>query len=377
MTYGTATASTISKPAPTSFLDLPPHIRTQIYTYLICHTPLDSAPTLQQFHQNDPYQRLFRHSASIAEAKIERLIHYPSRIYLAFEGLLRTNRTIRSEVKKVLTGLRKKHVTCKLDLIIERGRDGGGGVWPSWLICPARNPLVRRLEMDVRVFGDDFEIHGTGSGRGGPVVLRQFESGALGFEHAHVGRERCRTLAFAVVATIARFIERGARWGHVRGEVGVETLVLNFVDVGIPPGERREERKNKTRDENKNEKEREMFLELTPPTPPDDCPTCAAEDYWDIDALVGSADEALTFALGDGKISRPTSTDEDESIQAPELLRMVDLVLKPLCREERYMLHRRKHHFSAVHLALIRRNVKRVVIELKGRLKRRMKVVDL
>lgn len=353
---------------PKSFLDLPPHIRARIYTHLICHTPLDPAPTLQSFHESDPYQRLFRHSASIAETKIERLIHYPSRIHLSFEGLLRTNRTVRAEVKKVLKGLRKEDVTCKLDLIIERGRDGGGGVWPSWLICPARNPLVHRLEVDVRVFGDEFEIHGTGSGRGGPVILREVEHGALRFEHAHVGRERCRTLAFAVVAVIARFIERGARWGHVRGETEVETLVLNFIDVGI----------------SKEEEERERFLELMPPTPtvmtppasPAECPTCATGDYWDMDTLVGETDEAMTFALGDRRRSRRVSTDEDESIQARELLRMVDLVLKPLCREEKYMLHRRKHHFSAVHLSLIRRNVRRIVIELEGRLKRRMKVVD-
>ncbi|RDI80812.1 hypothetical protein Vi05172_g9178 [Venturia inaequalis] len=364
MTHGTT-----AHPNPKSFLNLPPHIRTRIYTLLICHTPLDSAPTLQSFHENDPYQRLFRHSASIAEAKIERLIHYPSRIHLSFEGLLRTNRTIRSEVKVVLKGLRKENVTCKLDLIIERGRDGGGGVWPSWLTCPARSPLVRRLEVDVRVFGDDFKIHGTRSGMGGPVLLREFEGGALGFEHAHVSRERCRTLAFAVVAVIARFLERGARWGHVKGELGVETLVLNFVDVGA----------------SREKKRRERFLELTPvkstltppPTPTDECSTCAAEDYWDVDTLVGEADEAITFTHGDRRITRPVSADEGESIKAAELLRMVDLVLKPLCREEKYMLHRRKHHFSAVHLSLARRNVRRVIVELEGKLKRRMRVVDL
>lgn len=362
------TTATFSTTEPKSFLDFPPHLRTRIYTYLICHTPLDSAPTLQQFHENDPYQRLFRHSASIAEAKIERLIHYPSRISISFESLLHTNRIIRSEVKKILKSLQEEPVNCKLDLIIERGRDGGGGVWPSWLICPARNPIVQRLEVDVRVFGDDFEIHGTGMG--GPVVLREFEGGALGFEQVHVGRERCRTLAFAVVAVIARFIERGARWGHVRAEVSIETLVLNFIDIG-------QDLESKSKDE--------KFLELTPPTPtiptpptpPEDC-TCAAEDYWDIDTLVGEADEAITFSLGDSaRRTRPVSADEDESIQAPELLRMVDLVLKPLCREEKYMLHRRKRHFSAVHLSLIRRNVRRVVVELDGKLKRRMKVVDL
>lgn len=202
--------------------------------------------------------------------------------------------------------------------------------------------------------------------------MREFEGGALGFEYAHVGRERCRTLAFAVVAVIARFIERGARWGHVRGEVSIEILVLNFVDVRQDSGSKSKE---------------ERFLELTPPTPtiptpptpPEGCAcACAAEDYWDINTLVGEADEAITFTLGDSaRRTRPVSVDEDESIQAPELLRMVDLVLKPLCREEKYMLHRRKHHFSAVHLSLIRRNVRRVVVELEGNLKRRMKVVDL
>lgn len=218
--------------------------------------------------------------------------------------------------------------------------------------------------------------------------MREFEGGALGFEHAFVGRERCRTLAFAVVAVIARFIERGARWGHVRGEVGVETLVLNFSDVGMPLALGREEREVflESTPSTPEEKERDRFLELTPqtpttpmpPTPPDDCACC---DYWDTNSLVGEADEAITFALGDGDVRRRTrpvtAEEEDESIQAPELLRMVDLVLKPLCREEKYMLHRRKHHFSAVHLSLIRRNVRRVVIELEGRLKRRMKVVDL
>ncbi|QDS75173.1 hypothetical protein FKW77_008384 [Venturia effusa] len=368
MTHGDLTTS---KPTPKSFLDLPPQLRTRIYTDLICHTPLDTASTLQQFHENDPYQRLFRHSASIAEAKIERLIHYPSRIHLPFEALLRTNRTIRAEVKKVLQGLREERVDCRLDLIIESGRNEG--VWPSWLICPARNPTVRRLEVDVRVFADASCAHGSGweetnNNNNGPAILRECEGGPLGFEHAHAhaGRERCRTLAFAVVAVLARFIERGARWGHVRGDVAIETLVLNFVDVG-------RDARGKG----------ERFLELapltptilTPPSPPDDC-NCAADDYWGEDNLVGEADEAMTFALGDGRRVRPVGADEDDSIQAPELLRMVDLILRPLCREAKYMLHRRKHHFSAIHLSLIRRNVHRVMIELDGRLKRRMKVVD-
>jgi hypothetical protein len=345
-----------------NFLDLPPQVRTKIYTYLICNSPLNSAPSLAAFHALDPYQRLFRHSASIAEAKIERLIHYPSRIYLGFEGLLRTSRVVRGEVKNILEGLRKVSVDCTLDVIVERGN--GGGVWPSWMICPARNPTVRNLEVHVRVFGDEFGLEiGAMDAPVGPVLLREFSDGALAFTHAHVGRERCRTLAFAIVAVIARFIERGARWGHARGDISIETLVLHFMDAG---------------QEVKDEK---RFLELTPPTPPTPVDTHdnSTEDYWETDTLISEADEAIAFALGDSSRVRPTSSDDmmaDEAIQAPDLLRMVDLILKPLCREEKYMLHRRKHHFSAVHLSLLRRNVRRLMIVLDGKVRRRMRVVE-
>jgi hypothetical protein len=372
-----------------SFLDLPPQIRTRIYTHLILHTPLDTPSSLTTFHASDPYQRLFRHSASIAEAKIERIIHYPSRIYLSFEGLLRTNWVIRNEVKKILKSLRKENVDCRLDLIIERG-SGGGNVWPSWIICPARNPTIRRLEVDVRVFGDEYNINLLGGEeRHGPVVLREDFDGALAFTHAHVGRERCRTLAFAIVAVVSRFIERGARWGHVRGDISIESLVLNFVDAGQGKEKEKDDAKfleltPTTSDRSQEGGRRSSDLtppnSTTPPTPMDIDNDCAcAEDYWDIDTLVGDTDEAMTFALGDSRPLNRVGTDntmDDETIQAPELLRMVDLVLKPLCREEKYMLHRRQHHFSAVHLSLIRRNVRRVLIELEGKLKRRMKVVE-
>jgi hypothetical protein len=349
-----------------NFLDLPPNLRTQIYKHLIFSAPLDPHSSLTAFHANDPYQRLFRHSASIAEANIERLIHYPSRVYLGFEGLLRVSRGVRKEVQRILKTYKREVVDCSLDIIIDAVAGGGrGGLWPTWLLCPARNPRVGRLEVDVRVFGgDEFAVE-VADGHG-PVLLREFSDGALEFAHAHFGRERVRTLAFAVVAVIARFIERGARWGHVRDEITIETLVLNFVEVR-PRMEEKEDR----------------FLELMPLTPIDsNSSPDGTEDYWDTDTLHGEVDEGISFGLADSRLQTRIGDDggtapartSDDSIEATELLRMVDLILKPLCREEKYMLPSRQNHFSAVHLAFMRRNVGRVIIELGGKLKRRMKV---
>jgi hypothetical protein len=213
-------------------------------------------------------------------------------------------------MKEAMEYLTSRKIDCGLDIVVECEN----WLYPTWMICPARSPTVRRLDVDVRLLGC--------------AKL----SGDDACQHL-AGRNRCRTLAFAIVAILARFVERGSRFEHARGELEVHTMVLNF---------------NSKQGVGK-------YLELTPAL------SIESGEDWDTDTLVD----------GDGDVVEVGGTPSDpaDETDGSELLRMVNLVLKPLCREEKYLLVQRRSHFSARHLALIRRNVRRIFLELDGQVK--------
>jgi hypothetical protein len=299
------------------FFDLPEPIRIRIYSHLINSSHPQPA-TISEFHDSDRYQRLYRHGSMLAEANIERHIRYPSRIHLPFEGWLRVSRQARSDMKIAMRNMTSRKIDCALDIVVECEN----WLYPTWLVCPSRSPTVRRLDVEIRLLGcakaDEIEV----------------------CQHLS-GRNRCRTLAFAIVAILARFIERGSRFEHARGELEVHTIVLSATSK---PGV-------------------EKFLELTPAL------SIESGDDWDTDTLVDGE--------GDGIGVGGTTADSADAIDGPELLRMIGLVLKPLCRESKYLLVRRKAHFSAGHLALIRRNVRRIYLELDGRAEGKVYVNNL
>lgn len=180
-----------------TFLDLPVQIRSLVYIGLL-NSSFEPAKSLQEFHSHDPYQRMCRHGSSLAEIHLERQIRYPSRIHLPFAGVLRVNRQLRREMKDAIQSFTARKIDCKLDILVECENR----LYPTWLSCPARSPIVRRLEIDVRLLGC-----------AGADALR-----SLGDEHNHLrGRNRCRSLAFAIVAVFARFVERGSKFEHAKG----------------------------------------------------------------------------------------------------------------------------------------------------------------
>jgi hypothetical protein len=302
-----------------SLIDLPQPIRLQILRTLLT-SERERSTSLYEFHAQDPYQRLLRHGRALTEEHIERQIRYPSRICLPFEGILRVNRQLRYEMKYVIREFTTKKVNCKLDVIVECEDK----VYPTWLKCPARSPQVHRLEVDVRLLG----CVGTPD-----ACLHSKERG------------RCRSIAFAIVAILARFVERGARFEHARGEISVHHMVLDF----------------------SSREGGEKFLELTPASPVDG-------ENWDTDTLIEGEENA---EAEDELVSPPAITggqDLGGIVDGAELLRTVDLVLKPLHREPQYLLERRRKHFSAGHLALIRKNVRRIFLRLDGKLERRISV---
>jgi hypothetical protein len=67
-------------------------------------------------------------------------------------------------------------------------------------------------------------------------------------------------------------------------------------------------------------------------------------------------------------------SDSGELVEAKDLLRTVDLVLRPLCRQEKYTLQRRLRHFSNGHLAFLRRNVRKIYLMLDGVMEKAMMV---
>jgi hypothetical protein len=226
-------------------------------------------------------------------------------------------------MKEVIRDYTAKKVNCKLDIVVECENK----VYPTWVKCPSRSPHVQRLDIDVRLLGcaEAMQLDA--------VECRHFQE-----------RNRCITLAFAIVAILARFVERGARFEHARGEISVHTVVINFRSrVGG-----------------------DKFLELVPIV-------SAGSEDWDTDTLIDG--EADTDADADDEIvTTEAVTGLETMVNSPDLLRTVDLVLKPLYRDPQYLLARRKNHFSTGHLALIRRNVRRILLHLDGKLERRIYV---
>ena len=66
--------------------------------------------------------------------------------------------------------------------------------------------------------------------------------------------------------------------------------------------------------------------------------------------------------------------ESEEVVEAKDLLRTVDLVLRPLCRQEKYTLERRLRHFSNGHLGSLRRNVRKIHLTLDGNPEKAMMV---
>lgn len=317
----------------TSFLSLPPQVRIRIYNHVLA-LDLDPSPSVDDLYSheaNQRIQRVFRHGSSADEIAIERIIRYPFSIYLPFAGLLRSNRTVRQEFRDALQNEKRRRTNYKLDLAI----DGELFVLPTWLRCPVRSMEIHKLEIDVRLLGFAKED-----------VLDDF--GGL---QQH-GRDRCRTLAFAIVALVARFVERGPRWEHLRqGEIKVNSLILNFRSrwEDLEPHLHALGRANSI------EEERGLMEHLNLSSTPH------THDQHDTTVRSGKADSVI-------------ERDPSEVVDANDLLRTVDLVLRPLCREERFALVKRKSHFSAGHLAFLRRNVRKIHLMVDGRLEKSFSV---
>jgi hypothetical protein len=166
------------------------------------------------------------------------------------------------------------------------------------------------------------------------------------------GRDRCRTLAFAVVALVARFIERGPRFEHLRqGEIKIQSLMLNFRSrrEDLEPHQSQLERSNSI------EEERGLMEHLT------------------LSNLYGHDKHENTSTNSAQSHTSPTR-NPNEVVDARDLLRTVDLVLRPLCRKEQWTLERRQKHFSTAHLAFLRRNVRKIYFSVDGRLEKAMMV---
>ncbi|KIV99394.1 uncharacterized protein PV09_08937 [Verruconis gallopava] len=322
----------IQRPTMLTIWDLPQPIRFRIYQHVLTSS-LDPPSSLLELHTADSdnkVQRIHRHGADVAEFAVEKCIRYPITIHLPFAGLLRSSSRVRREVKEIARMLQTKRVAYRLDLVIENELT----MLPSWLRCPVTSMDVSRLDIDVRLLGfvdeagPDFPLDGS---------------------QQH-GRDRCRTLAFAILALIARFIDRGPRFEHVRhGEIKVQSLTLNFHSrlEEAKPHRLRLGRSNSV------EEERGLMDHL--------CMTQLHEHHRHDSAV--EADRP-----------RPSRSDPSEVVEARDLLRTVDLVLRPLCRQEQYTLERRLKHFSTSHLGFLRRNVRRICLSLDGIPERAMTV---
>jgi hypothetical protein len=228
-------------------------------------------------------------------------------------------------MKEIIREHTSKKVNCRLDIVV----DCEDKLYPTWIKCPARSPHVQRLDVDVRLLG----------------CADSLQTDVNDCRHLQE-RGRCRDLAFAIVSILARFVERGSRFAHARGEIDVHTIILHF---------RSRMGANK-------------FLELTPIIS-----TESEGDDWETDTLVDEAAADVETDLIDPQ-TLLGSPDYVDMVDGAELLRTVYLVLKPLVRDPQYLLARRKHHFSSAHLALIRGNVRRVLLHLDGKLERRIYV---
>jgi hypothetical protein len=230
-----------------------------------------------------------------------------------------------------MTHLKTKRLVYKLDLVVENEVT----ILPSWLSCPARSMELARLDIDVRLLGSVADAEKTLAG------LQQ---------HA---RDRCRTLAFATVALIARFIERGPRFEHLRhasGEIKVQTIMLNFHSKdeptsSAPVGQR--ERADSL------EEERGLMDHLN-----------LSDYHTEAEHNINSSSSTGSLST-DGSDAR-SQHDLEDVVEAKDLLRTVDLVLRPLCRDEAWTLARRQKHFSMAHLGLVRRNVRKICFALDG-----------
>jgi hypothetical protein len=306
-----------------SFLELPQPIRFQILRTLLSSEHSHHA-SLKDFHTHDRYQRICRHGNTLAEEHIERQIQYPSRIHLPFEGVLRVNRQLRSEMKEIIKEQTSKKVNCRLDIVVECENK----LYPTWIKCPARSPHVQRLDVDVRLLGCADSMHTNLD------ECRHLQE-----------RGRCRDLAFAIVAILARFVERGSRFAHAKGEIDVHTIVLHF----------------------KSRMAGNKFLELTPIVSIE-----SEGENWETDTLVDVGADMDTDLIDPDTLSG--GQEYGDMVDGTDLLRTVDLVLKPLLRDPQYLLARRRNHFSSTHLALIRRNVRRILLHLDGKLEKRIYV---
>jgi hypothetical protein len=318
-----------------TFLDLPSPIRQRIIQHLL-NAELNPVETTKQLHELErlfKIQRIHRHGNHVAEIAIERCIRYPFRVNLPFAGLLRTSSGLRREAKDVIKVLKTKRIVYKLDLIVENEVN----MLPVWLRCPVRAMEITRLDIDVRLLGSIDDI-----------VSRDVLDGLQ--QH---GRDRCRTLAFAIVALIARFIERGPRFEHLRqGEIKVQTVMVNFHSrrEDFAPEQKRLGRSNSVEEEH------------------------GLMEHLNL-ADLHANEEHHHMTNGDAVSEAGTGwSDSGELVEAKDLLRTVDLVLRPLCRQEKYTLERRLRHFSNGHLGFLRRNVRKIYLTLDGGMEKAMMV---
>lgn len=313
-----------------TLLNLPPLVRTKIWQDILTSS-LDPTRSLEELHDQErqrKIQRIHRHGHHTAEIAIERCIQYPFSVYLPFAGLLKTSSGIRSDVKDAMAHLKTKRLVYKLDLVVENEVT----ILPSWLSCPARSMELARLDIDVRLLGSISDAENTLAG------LQQ---------HA---RDRCRTLAFAIVALIARFIERGPRFEHLRhssGEIKIQTIMLNFhakAEHAFSGPVGRQERADSL------EEERGLM------------------DHLNLSEFHNESEHGTISSTGSNASDSDSHSHRDleEVVEGKDLLRTVDLVLRPLCRHETWMLGKRQKHFSMAHLALIRRNVRKICFTLDG-----------
>ena len=313
-----------------TLLDLPPPIRARIFERAL-QASLEPAQSIQELHEGDAarkIQRINRHGHDPAEIAIERCIRYPFSVHLPFEGLLRSSAWVRHEIKDVMKVFKTRRIAYNLDLVVENEVT----ILPAWLKCPVRSMEISRLDIDVRLLGSAEDAAAL-------MTLAGLQ------QHA---RDRCRTLAFAIVALIARFIERGPRFEHLRqaGEIKVQTIMINFHSRkdNFMPDQKRMGRKSSV--------EEELGL----------------MDHLKLSELHAKAEHGSTSSEGSNWSDSDghSQHDAEEVVEAKDLLRTVDLVLRPLCRQEKYTLERRLKHFSNAHLGTLRRNVRKIYLSLDG-----------
>jgi hypothetical protein len=195
---------------------------------------------------------------------------------------------------------------------------------------------IGRLDIDIRLLGFADEIPPT-------ITLDGLQQN---------GRDRCRTLAFAVVALVARFIERGPRFEHLRqGEIKIQSLMLNFKSrrENLEPHQMQLERSNSIDEE------------------------CGLMDHLALSDL-HEHDEHHSARKDSVQGQTTQVRDPNEVVDAKDLLRTVDLVLRPLCWKVEYMIERRLKHFSMAHLGFRRRNIRKIYLSLDGRPEKAMMV---